>query len=223
VLKGVRVSPSRVAPAAFATGAHIDVVLYASRASALALAHAPRVISLCEPGGARLAAWHTLLHLVSTFTPDREPMPELFALLRDAPRALSAGQHPAAILFGIKLRFVRIMGYGVHLVGCTACGTRAGCVFFSGRRGGVLCVSCGRQEKSAVRTSARVVTLMRHFDGLSYDGLARIRHVPPALLREGNLLVNAVLQYHTDVPSQWWVHESNLFPAGGTGSRDAGG
>ena len=90
----------------------------------------------------RLRQGLAMVEAVNKITPDREPVPELFALLSRALTALNKRQSPL-LLAAFFWRLISVEGQAPQLESCVRCGDQCDGFVFDITEGGVHCPSCG--------------------------------------------------------------------------------
>ncbi len=133
---------------------------------------------------------------VAGVTPLHEPDERLFALLRNALRALDAGPTRPALgsplLLGVLLKMLFEAGYFPILEHCSACGGGDLALGFSAARGGLV---CGRCLDDAAPITPEAVEALR---GAAEQPLAELRHEPAsAAAAEALRHMHALYAYHT--------------------------
>ncbi len=212
ILKGVRKEKSRVSPLAFTPGTYIQTIIYPKWREGLTLIHGP--IPLRYFGGdesRRLKLWHSMLRLVNLFAAEREKSPDIFHLLRDGGRTIQEAPFPEVVFVGMKMRLVRILGYGVELHRCVLCRSKEGAFFFSGRHGGILCARCRGRDRHSTGIPLKILDVMRYLERLPVGRMPVIRKVPAVSLEKINFYLTMTLHYHTDMRWTWWTNEKNIF------------
>ncbi len=109
-------------------------------------------------------AYH-LAELVDAFLQDRDPHPDLFALLVDSLMTVGRDEVGAdAVARHFELRLLTTLGFGPELRNCLECRNeiRAEANWYSVTNGGVLCPPCGGHEASAVPIDVRVLKMLRY-------------------------------------------------------------
>ena len=100
-----------------------------------------------------------LTDIVEKMTPDREPAPSVYSLLRHGLAAVAdGGGAPVVPAFLVKL--LSISGYHPSLSICAGCGSESELGAFSAAFGGVVCKGCWQQDRDAYRLSYDHVALM---------------------------------------------------------------
>lgn len=212
VLKGVRTEKSKISPLAYTAGSHVFSFIYPRRAAGLMLVSSPAVVNpFVFSQRVNLKAWHLILKLANLFNPEKEKIEALFALLLRIGDQLEISPAPQITFTGFKIKFVRLLGYGVELKKCLGCRKKDYLCFFSGKNGGVLCQSCGIKEGGALTISPRVLTVMRYLDRVPIEKLPSIKKIPFRILEKINFYLNITLHYHTEMRHIWWTNEKGIF------------
>ncbi len=101
--------------------------------------------------------------LVDAATHEREPAPELFALLHAALEQLTHTAAPDVLLRLFEVRALMIMGYTPQLACCAHCGhvLQPHECTFSPRLGGLLCATCAPTTRQTVVVSPEALTYLR--------------------------------------------------------------
>lgn len=91
----------------------------------------------------RLGLAFAIAKAVDRLTEPAQPAPALYAVVREALRALDASGSPVLIELWFKLRLLDTLGYRPELSGCIICGQNAPAATyaFSAERGGLVCHS----------------------------------------------------------------------------------
>lgn len=138
------------------------------------------------------------LELVDRFTEEREPIPELYALLVASLALLQEGAGPSVTRF-FELRLLALLGYEPHVEGCVLCGGRLPEeeALFSPAAGGLACRQC-RPEAGAGRiVSVAVIKLLRFARRATAPEFAAMR-VPGDAAGELRTAVGELIRYHLD-------------------------
>ncbi len=138
------------------------------------------------------------LELVDRFTEEREPLPELYALLVAALELLEAG-NGAAVTRHFELRLLALLGYEPHIDGCVLCGDRLPEeeTLLSPAAGGLVCRSCRAEAGGGRIVSVPVVKLMRFARRAPAAEFAAL-DAPPETQREMRAAVAELVRYHLD-------------------------
>jgi DNA repair protein RecO (recombination protein O) len=109
-------------------------------------------------------AYH-FAELVDAFLQDRDPHPEVFALLGESLCALARGDAaPDLVARHFEVRLLAAVGFGPELTVCLSCHAEieAQANWFSVVNGGVLCPRCGGHEPSAGPIALPVLKAFRY-------------------------------------------------------------
>lgn len=98
----------------------------------------------------------SMLEAINKITPDKEPVPHLYAVLSRALHALNEQGSPL-MLGAFYWRLLAIEGHGPQLDACVRCGEEGSIVSFDVQEGGVHCSSC----RSGVPISAQGLALLK--------------------------------------------------------------
>jgi DNA repair protein RecO (recombination protein O) len=98
----------------------------------------------------------SMLEAVNKLTPDREPVPHIYAVLSRALHALNERGSPL-MLGAFYWRLLAIEGHGPQLDVCVRCGEEGSIASFDVQEGGVHCSAC----RSGVPISAAGLSLLR--------------------------------------------------------------
>lgn len=112
--------------------------------------------------------------LIDAATHEREPAPDLFALLHDALEQLTQATAPGLLLRLFELRLLMVIGYAPQLESCAHCASdlQAHEYTFSPRLGGLLCSRCTPMARHTVSVNAATLAYLR----------TAMAHETPALL-----------------------------------------
>ncbi len=145
------------------------------------------------------------IELLDHFTVDTEQNANLYALIQKTLERLDQGANPSNVVRHFELRLLDEVGFRPELFQCVACGAeiRPETQFFSYEKGGVLCPTCGAQERRAVPITLSALKVLRHFQRNSYDVASRVEispgvHTELDQLMEGFL--GALLERRLNVP-----------------------
>ena len=138
------------------------------------------------------------LELVDRFTEEREPLPELYALLVAALELLEAG-NGAAVTRHFELRLLSLLGYEPHIDGCVLCGDRLPEeeTLLSPGAGGLVCRSCRAEAGGGRIVSVPVVKLMRFARRATAAEFAAL-DAPPEVAQELRAAAAELVRYHLD-------------------------
>ena len=133
---------------------------------------------------------------VGGLTPMHEPDERVFALLRNALRALDEGFRgpalQAPLLLGALLKLLHIAGYMPVLCSCAACGGGERAIGFSAAQGGLMCPDC---MDDAAPASPQAIAVMQ--DAMT-QSLAELRGADPVpAVGEAIGHVHALYRHHT--------------------------
>ncbi|MCM8776889.1 MAG: DNA repair protein RecO [Candidatus Omnitrophica bacterium] len=211
VLKGVRVEKSKVPPLTFTPGAFISASIYIKRTSELNLISSPSLLQFYDmPSKKNLTGWRLILNLVDLFTPEKEIDREIFHLLKNTGEILTDCQNPVVIFIAFKLKFIKILGYGIELSRCVVCRSEQPTYLFSGKLGGLICNSCKSRDTKRVNISKRVINIMQHLEKIDIKRCPVIKSIPVEILRKINFYSNITLNYHSEIDKIWWTNEKNI-------------
>ncbi len=138
------------------------------------------------------------LELVDRFTVEREPLPDLYALLLTALSLLDAG-NGAAVTRHFELRLLALLGYEPHIGGCVLCGDRLPEeeTLLSPGAGGLACRGCRAEAGGGRIVSVPVVKLMRFARRATGAEFVALR-TPPEVEQELRAAVAELVRYHLD-------------------------
>jgi len=108
----------------------------------------------------RLVPAMTMLEIVDQVAVERQPMPELFAMLIGALRTLATSES-RLVLAGFCWKLLSVEGVAPVVVACAHCGGPDPLVAFDPGEGGMLCRACRRGQAVATET----VDLVRRIVG----------------------------------------------------------
>jgi DNA repair protein RecO (recombination protein O) len=138
---GVRKTKSRIG-ARLEPMNHVEVLVKPGRS--LAVIDEVRLVSVhhrLHADLARMSQGMAMLEAVDKITPDHEPVPQIFELLRRALATLDEQKSPL-MLAAFYLKLLAVEGSAPQLGSCVACGASQDLVGFDIGQGGTLCGSC---------------------------------------------------------------------------------
>jgi DNA repair protein RecO (recombination protein O) len=141
-------------------------------------------------------AFH-LVELVDAFLQDRDPHPDVFALLMDALRVLAKGDISLDLVARhFEVRLLAAVGFGPELTTCLGCRAeiQAEANWYSVTNGGVLCSRCGSHEASAGPIDVRVLKMLRHLQRTPSPGTLAVR-VPSSVREELERLLRRQVEF----------------------------
>lgn len=138
------------------------------------------------------------LELVDRFTGEREPLPDLYALLVTALDALDAGGGPLAARH-FEQRLLSLLGYEPHIDACTLCDGRLPQeeTLLSAATGGFVCRPCRPEAGDGRVVSVAVVKLLRFARRVDVDAFATVR-TSPGEAEELRAAIADLVRYHLD-------------------------
>lgn len=211
VLKGVRIEKGRVPPLIFTPGAYIHTFIYIKRSSELALISSPTLLKYYEmPSKENIGVWYLILKLVDLFTAEKEADKQMFCLLRDTGELLTYCLTPEILFLIFKLKFIKILGYGIELSRCVVCRKTEPPFLFSGKLGGLICNNCKNRDPQRVNISTSVINIMRQMERIDIKRCTVIKSIPVDILRKINFYANITLNYHSEIDKIWWTDEKNI-------------
>jgi DNA repair protein RecO (recombination protein O) len=142
------------------------------------------------------------LELVDGATEERQPAPELWALLVEALEVLETARFPAALCRAFELQAVTLLGYEPELSGCVV-GEHPLApddpAFFHPTRGGAVCPECAAGAPGFVRLSPATVPAMRKLQQMPL-ATCGAEELPPGVPGELARCLIAYLRYHLEAP-----------------------
>ncbi|MCX8082461.1 MAG: DNA repair protein RecO [bacterium] len=211
VLKGVRVEKSKVPPLTFTPGAYICTTVYLKKHSELNLISSPFLLqyyeNICKKN---LYVWHLILNLVDLFTPEKDVDKEMFTLLKDTGDAFKESSNPEVIFITFKLKFIKILGYGIELSKCVVCRKQNPVYLFSGKLGGLICNVCKHRDPQRVNISKKIIHIMQQMEKMDMKRCFVIKRIPFDILQKINFYANITLNYHSEIDKIWWTNEKNI-------------
>lgn len=211
VLKGVRTEKSRIPPLTFTPGAYIHASIYLKGSSELCLISSPSLLRYYEiQQKENLTTWRLILNLVELFTPEREVDREIFYLLKDTGELLTISSNPGIIFITFKMKFIKILGYGIELSNCVVCRKNSDIYMFSGKLGGLICEGCKSRDSQRVNISNKVINVMRQIERMDMKRCGIIKSIPLEIMRKINFYANITLNYHSEIDKIWWTDEKNI-------------
>jgi len=212
ILKGVRDEKSKIPPISLSPGAHILTFIYPKHHLNLTLTTSPSILNYFEISKKEnLKVWYLILNLVNMFTPEKEKSDEIFKLLLQTGNFLTLNSLSTIIFVGFKIKFIKILGYGIELNKCISCREEDTVYFFSGKLGGIICRKCKEKDLNSSKISNIIVSIMRYLEKIPFEKLTVVKKIPKAILKKINFYLNLTLYYHTDSKVIWWENEKNLF------------
>lgn len=138
------------------------------------------------------------LELVDRFTGEREPLPELYALLLAALEALDAGGGPL-VARHFEQGLLSLLGYEPRIDACALCGGRLPReeTLLSAAAGGLVCRPCRPDAGGGRAVSVSVVKLLRFARRVDADAFAAVR-APSAEAEELRAAIAELVRYHLD-------------------------
>jgi DNA repair protein RecO (recombination protein O) len=146
-----------------------------------------------------------VIELLDHFTVDAEQNVTLFKLIRETLERLSQGDKPSSVIRHYELRLLDDVGFRPELFSCVSCGVeiRPEAQYFSYEKGGILCPTCGSQERSPAPISLPALKVLRHFQRSTYT-VAAMAKVRPSVHAELDQLMEsflgALLERRLNVP-----------------------
>lgn len=191
VAKGVRKTASKIGARLEPFG-HVDVQLYRGREL-----DTIRQVELVDPFFAvrndfdRLAQAMSMVEAVDKLTPDREPVPDLYAMLHRALSALNSRNSPL-LLGAFFWKVLALEGGAPQVDSCVRCGADGELCAFDMLEGGVLCRAC----RSGGAISADALAVLRL---VLQGGLAEALNLSetPAV-HEVNVLAQRAMESHLE-------------------------
>jgi DNA repair protein RecO (recombination protein O) len=104
-----------------------------------------------------------MTELLDAATRDREPVAELFALLRQGLEQLTETSTPDTLLRLFELQLLMLIGYTPQLFVCVRCAKDLAAydTAFSPAMGGLVCRACTMEKRQTVTLSTEAVTYLR--------------------------------------------------------------
>ncbi|NLG12224.1 MAG: DNA repair protein RecO [Elusimicrobia bacterium] len=211
ILKGVRAEKSKIPPLAFTPGAYIHASVYLKQNSELNLLSSPSLLQYYDLGYKKnLIGWRLILNIVDLFTPEREKDENIFSLLRETSEILAASANPEVIFVAFKIKFIKILGYGIELSRCVVCRKESKAYMFSGKLGGLICEECKSKDPQRSNILKKVINVMQQMDRMDIKKCRIIKHIPVEILHKINFYANITLNYHSEIDKIWWSNEKNI-------------
>ena len=146
---------------------------------------------------ASLSQGSYFVELVGELTREGQPSGDIFSLLTDFLSLLDRGGDPLRLSRGFEIRLLDFLGYMPRIDGCVGCGKGEGRVFFSTKRGGMVCAGCARGATSGLIPfslgTARFLAAAARFDIEKLKRLAPTRVV----VSEAEGVLDSFIQYLT--------------------------
>ncbi len=146
---------------------------------------------IARPGAFGTA--HVVAELVDAFCETDLALPDVYALLRGALRALAAAEEPALLVPRFELRLLGALGYGPEADACVRCGDDfAAAAWADVEAGGLACERCRPRSADALALGAEDVA---NFRGLAAAGGGSVRPAMHAT-RAATRAVDAFVTWH---------------------------
>ncbi|MEW6516495.1 MAG: DNA repair protein RecO [candidate division FCPU426 bacterium] len=130
--------------------------------------------------------------LVDRLLPDRQPLPEIFSLLKEALALLETGLAPLVAGLWFENRLLDLLGYRPHLAGCVCCQRSEGPMKYAPDRGGAVCLVCEPAAELPLSPGARA--MLEKIRQLPADKVRRL-DVLPRVGEEAAAALEAALLY----------------------------
>lgn len=146
---------------------------------------------------ARLGYASLCAEMAMELSPERQPNPDLFALLCQCVEQLEAGAEPENTSLLFQSRLLSLTGYAPNLRTCARCGLEVAAAeswFFSIPQGGLLCPA-HTHGGDIHPVSVGTIMLLRQAQRLPLDKLWRLRFYPQSRKECRFLLLNLVRHY----------------------------
>lgn len=134
----------------------------------------------------RLTQGIAMLEVVDKMTPEHEPVPRIFAMLRGALATLEETSSPL-VLGAFYWKLLELEGAGPVVSACARCGSPDGLCFFDLSEGGAVCDGCG----TGVPVSAAALEILAMVLGGRLRGALELED-SPAVQEVSNLAMNAM-------------------------------
>lgn len=139
----------------------------------------------------RLRQGLAMVEAINKVTPDKDPVPQLYALLSRALTALNESTSPL-MLAAFFWRLLAIEGHSPQLDECVSCGGVDGLITFDVQNGGVHCSSCA----TGVRVSAGALDIVRLILGGRMNDALSLQESPA--VNEVNQLAMEAMESHLE-------------------------
>ncbi len=139
----------------------------------------------------RLRQGLAMVEAMNKITPDREPVPELYALLSRALTAVN-DRHSPLLLAAFFWRLISVEGQAPQLDVCVRCGDASDVFVFDVLEGGVHCPSCG----SGRPITENALTIMRDMLGGQMNRVLDLAESPAVM--EVNALAMDAMESHLE-------------------------
>ena len=139
-----------------------------------------------------------LVELVNEMTPEREANPDLFNMLKDFLSLLSDSGAEAQILRIFEIRLLALVGYRPGLYRCLHCDEtleNGGKLYFSVKKGGLLCERCSRGYMDLIPISLGTAKILQVAMEMDLSKVHRLKFSNQALW-EGETILSKFIQYH---------------------------
>lgn len=185
--------------------AHISFVFYERRGEGMAYLSQADLIRAYFGVAAdlsRFACASALVELTDRLVTGEEPVPAIFALLRDALGLCeTVGLDDLEKLFWFFCyRMLRELGYRPHLDACAVCQktVEGENLFFSPEKGGLVCRRCANPRGTYQRIAAGTVTMLKQAEQSSLEEVVRAKISAQQVGETANLL-RGMLTYQVGV------------------------
>lgn len=117
-----------------------------------------------------------IVELLDRFTYEEDENPALYHLLIDTLERLSYQEDAPFAIRYFEVRFLDLIGFRPQLNQCVQCDApiQPEDQFFSAVLGGLLCPSCGKDQRTAQPISMRAVRILRHIQRSTYQDARRL-------------------------------------------------
>jgi DNA repair protein RecO (recombination protein O) len=196
IAKGVRKMQSRKA-------GHLEpftqVVLMLARGHDLWIVTQAEAVDSLQPlreNLSRLGYAGYVVELLDRFTYEEGQNWQLYQLLVETLKRLSAEEDPFVPVRYYEMRLLDLLGFRPRLFECAVCGKpiQPEDQFFSAERGGVLCPDCGLMVNEVRPVSMDALRYMRHFQRSTYTEAKKAAPLPETR-NEVEALLNYYLTY----------------------------
>ncbi len=143
----------------------------------------------------------SVLRLVRKQTREGEALgaPDIFDLARDYLEILDGSGGDAELLnFSFFLKFLSLLGLEPQLFYCCGCGRsiRAGNNFFSSRRGGAVCLGCGKKGNQGFSVSDDCLKVLRFLKNSDFSKINSLKVEDKGLRREMAGVIKDFYEYN---------------------------
>lgn len=144
-----------------------------------------------------------ILELITRFLPERDPNPDIFALLRKLLSKINPGRDNNLYYLYFKVRFLDMSGYMPKLDACGRCARKPDDTTLPAKfycsHGALICDSCGSDKTEAISVSPAALRFFLSFIKWKFSNIDRVK-APAPLVSEMTDLFDAHIKYLSSRP-----------------------